>query len=93
MIAMRYGTLPIVRETGGLKDTVHPYEAWRDSGNGFTFANYDSRDMFSVIAQAVELYHGDREAFRRLQLRGMSEDFRWSRSAGEYRRIYERILG
>ena len=55
MIAMRYGTVPIVRETGGLKDTVQPYEAWRDAGNGFTFANYASGDMLYVIREAVYL--------------------------------------
>ena len=58
MIAMRYGTVPIVRETGGLKDTVQPYEAWRDAGNGFTFANYASGDMLYVIREAVYLYKG-----------------------------------
>lgn len=93
MIAMRYGAVPIVRETGGLKDTVQPYEAWRDSGNGFTFANYDSGDMLSVISQAVELYHGDQEAFRRLQKRGMTGDFSWHKSAQEYCRIYDRLIG
>ena len=93
MIAMRYGTVPIVRETGGLKDTVHPYESWNDSGNGYTFANYNSADMLSVIAQAVGLYRDYADAFSRLRDRGMTEDFSWARSAGQYRAIYERILG
>ena len=93
MIAMRYGTVPIVRETGGLKDTVHAYEAWRDAGNGFTFANYNSGDMLYVIRQAVELYHSNPDAFARLRKRAMEEDFSWNRSAGQYLRIYESITG
>ena len=93
MIAMRYGTVPIVRETGGLKDTVQPYEDWRDSGNGFTFANYNAGDMLYVIRQAVELYSRSRDAFVRLQHRDMTEDFSWSRSAGQYVQIYESITG
>ena len=93
MIAMRYGTVPIVRETGGLKDTVQPYEAWRDAGNGFTFANYSSGDMLYVVRQAVTLYRENPEAFRRLQHRAMTCDFSWQRSAREYLRIYAGITG
>ena len=93
MIAMRYGTVPIGRETGGLKDTVHAYEAWQDSGNGFTFASYNSGDMLYVIRQAVELYHTNPEAFARLRKRAMEEDFSWNRSAGQYLRIYKNITG
>jgi starch synthase len=93
MIAMRYGTVPIVRETGGLKDTVHPYESWRDTGNGFTFAAYNSGDMLFVIRQAVGLYWDYGDQFRRLQLRCMAGDFSWRRSAGEYLRIYCNITG
>lgn len=93
MIAMRYGTVPIVRETGGLKDTVQPFEAWRDAGNGFSFAGYNSGDMLFVIRQAVTLYRDQPDAFRRLQQRAMTADFSWEKSAGEYLRIYERIVG
>ena len=93
MIAMRYGTVPIVRETGGLKDTVHPYEAWREAGNGFTFADYNSGDMLFVIQEAVRLYREQPNAFRRLQLRGMREDFSWGHSAGQYLKIYGDITG
>ncbi len=93
MIAMRYGTVPIVRETGGLKDTVHPYEAWRDAGNGFTFANYASNDMLHVIREAVYLYKDYPDAFGRLRKRGMECDFSWARSAGEYLRIYANVTG
>jgi len=93
MIAMRYGTLPIVRETGGLKDSVQAYEAWRDSGNGFSFANYNSSDMLHVIQEAVELYHSNPEAFARLRQRAMECDFSWARSAEAYLRIYANITG
>lgn len=93
MIAMRYGTVPIVRETGGLKDTVQPYEAWRDGGNGFTFANYASADMLYVIREAVYLYKDYPDAFARLRTRAMACDFSWGRSAGEYLRIYANVTG
>ncbi len=93
MIAMRYGTVPIVRETGGLKDTVQPYEAWRDDGNGFTFANYASGDMLYVIREAVYLYKDYPDAFARLRSRAMESDFSWKRSAGEYLHIYSNITG
>ena len=93
MIAMRYGTVPIVRETGGLKDTVHPYEAWCGAGNGFTFANYNAHDLAFVIRQAVDLYHNNREAFKMLQYHGMTSDFSWTKSAEEYTRIYNVIRG
>ena len=93
MIAMRYGTVPIVRETGGLKDTVHAYEAWRDSGNGFSFSNYASSDMLHVIREAVELYKENPAAFARLRERAMSGDFSWAKSAKDYLRMYAHITG
>jgi len=93
MIAMRYGTVPIVRETGGLKDTVQPYESWRDAGNGFTFANYASGDMLYVIREAVYLYKDYPDAFGRLRRRAMQADFSWARSAKDYLRIYANITG
>ena len=93
MIAMRYGTVPIVRETGGLKDTVQPYEAWRDAGNGFTFANYAGSDMLYVIREAVYLYKDYPDAFGRLRQRAMACDFSWDRSAGDYLRIYSSVTG
>ena len=91
MIAMRYGTVPIVRETGGLKDTVHPYEAWCGAGNGFTFADYNSGDMLYVIRQAVDLYYNNPTAFKQLRKAGMTEDFSWDRSAEAYNEIYRTI--
>ena len=91
MIAMRYGTLPIVRETGGLKDTVHPYLPWSGEGNGFTFADYNSGDMLFVIRQAVDLYLSSPTAFRALRKAAMNEDFSWNRSAEAYNEIYRTI--
>lgn len=91
MIAMRYGTLPIVRETGGLKDTVHAYEAWNGAGNGFTFADYNAGDMCHVVCQAIDLYHNNRDVYALLQKRGMTADFSWKRSAQAYRDIYSSI--
>ena len=91
MIAMRYGAVPIVRETGGLKDTVHAYESWNGAGNGFSFANYCAGDMCYVVCEAVDLYHDRPEAYRLLRRRGMETDFSWTRSAEKYREIYETI--
>jgi len=93
MIAMRYGTVPIVRETGGLRDSVQPYEAWRDAGTGFVFANYASGDMLYVIREAVQLYKEYPDAFARLRERAMQADFSWTRSANEYLKIYAGITG
>lgn len=93
MIAMRYGTVPIVRETGGLKDTVQPYEAWRDAGTGFTFANYSSADMLHVLREAAYLYKDYPDAFARLRRRAMERDFSWNRSAGDYLKIYTAVTG
>ena len=91
MIAMRYGTVPIVRETGGLKDTVRAYEAWNSAGNGFTFANYNAGDMCHVVCQAIDLYHNNRDVYALLQKRGMTADFSWKHSAQAYRDIYSSI--
>ena len=91
MIAMRYGTLPIVRETGGLKDTVHAYEAWNGAGNGFSFADYNAGDMCHVVCEAIDLYHNNKDACAALQKRGMTADFSWTRSAKAYNDIYRSI--
>ena len=92
MIAMRYGTLPVVRETGGLMDTVRAYEAGSGEGNGFSFANYNAGDMYHVVCEAIDLYHNNKDAFRTLQERGMKEDFSWTRSARAYHDIYASLM-
>ena len=93
MIAMRYGTVPVVRETGGLRDTVQPYDALRDAGNGYSFANYSSGDMLYVLRSAVYLYKDYPEAFARLRQRAMESDFSWKRSAHAYLSIYAGLWG
>ncbi len=93
MISMRFGTIPVVRETGGLKDTVIPYNKFTGEGRGFTFANISASDMMWVLREAVELYFNDKEAWRRLQKAGMTTDFSWKHSAKQYNDIYNRILG
>lgn len=93
IIAMRYGTLPIVRETGGLKDTVTPYNRYEGTGTGFSFSNINSGDMLWVINNAIDLYHTDQTAWKLLMKNAMKADFGWSRSAGEYEEIYQQITG
>lgn len=91
MIASRYGAVPVVRETGGLYDTIHPYIAEDGSGNGFTFASYNAHDMMYVLRQAEALY-ADRRSWRKLMRRAMRTDFSWSASAQRYLTLYRFIL-
>ena len=91
MIAMRYGAVPSVRQTGGLADTVRSCQMGQEDGNGFVFADYSAFDMQYVISQAVELYRGDLHGFRRVQKRGMTDDFSWNVSAGAYEKLYARL--
>ena len=93
MIAMRFGTIPVVRETGGLKDTVTPYNKFDGTGRGFTFSNISAGDMLWVLREAVDLYHNNKKAWRGLQKESMSADFSWTNSAKQYLDIYQRILG
>jgi len=91
IFAMRYGTVPIVRETGGLKDTVVPYNVFTKEGTGFTFANYNAHEMKDAVARAVEIYRNGEE-WEKLIKRCMSQDFSWDNSAKEYRNLYRNIL-
>ena len=93
MIAMRFGTIPVVRETGGLKDTVTPYNKFEGTGRGFTFANINAGDMTWVLREAVDLYYNNKKAWRGLQKESMTADFSWDNSAKQYLDIYQRILG
>jgi len=91
MIAMRYGSVPIVRATGGLADTVQDWDPIADTGNGFRFDAYDSFDLFGAVTRALETYkYPDR--WRRLQRRGMEGDFSWRTSAAKYLRVYDLAL-
>ncbi len=92
LISMRYGTLPIVRETGGLRDTVLSYNEYTGEGNGFTFFNYNAHDMLSVVERAVDIYKNRPDVFRALAVRAMRGEYGWDRSAKEYMRLYEGLL-
>ncbi len=91
MMAMRMGTVPIVHETGGLKDSVRPYSTFDGVGDGFSFTNYSSKALYLAIQAAVKIYFGDRKTFKLLQRRCMTKDFSWTRSAEEYNRMYSEI--
>ncbi len=88
MIAMRYGTLPVVRETGGLKDSVVPYNKYTGEGTGFGFAEYNAHTMMFTILSAAELYRSEPETWKRLMDNAMAQDFSWARAAREYAAIY-----
>ncbi len=92
LIAMRYGTLPIVRETGGLADTVKPYNKFTDEGVGFSFANYNAHDMLYAVERAVQLYAEERPAWERMMLRAMKMNFSWDISARRYKVLYNGLL-
>ena len=89
MIAMRYGTLPIVRATGGLKDTVSPINPQTGEGRGFTFQSYNAHDMLDAVDRSLNLFYNHRDVFKQVMYRNMQEDFSWGRSAGQYLAIYE----
>ncbi len=93
MYSLRYGTVPVVRATGGLRDTVREYDPTTDAGNGFVFRDYVPEAMLAALKRAVDLYRGDRGAWRRLMVRGMREDHSWEASAREYLRLYRRLAG
>lgn len=92
IIAMRYGALPIVRETGGLKDTVIPYNKYDGSGTGFTFANYNAHELLFTMKEANTLFHDNKEAFTGLVARAMEQDFSWDVSAAEYLELYRELI-
>ena len=87
-----YGTLPIVRETGGLKDTVQPYNEYEHTGTGFSFANYNAHEMLNTIYYAMHIYYDDRAQWDEMAKRDMGMDFSWKKSAREYEKLYERLL-
>ena len=92
IIAMRFGTVPVVRETGGLKDTVTPYEPLTGEGRGFTFTDINAADMVWALREAVDLYLSDKDAWQTLQKAGMTADFSWDNSAKQYLDIYNRCM-
>lgn len=92
MIAMRYGAVPIVRETGGLKDTVMPYNEVIGTGNGFSFANYNAHELLFTVQRAVSIYYENKPVWNNIRLRAMESDFSWDRSANAYIEIYKSLL-
>ena len=92
MIAMRYGSVPIVRETGGLRDTVLSYNEFNGEGNGFTFFNYNAHDMLHTIERASDYYRNHPDVWKKLQERGMNGDYSWNHSAREYIKLYQSLF-
>jgi starch synthase len=93
LIAMHYGTVPVVRETGGLKDTVTPYNEYTGEGNGFSFANINAHEFLFVTKYAADLYRHHKDVWNKLIETGMKGDYSWKKSAGEYAGLYSLITG
>lgn len=92
LMSLRYGTLPIVRETGGLRDTVTPYNEVDGTGTGFSFTNYNAHEMLAIIRYAKKTYFNDRRAWNEMVLRAMKQDFSWDASAREYEKLYDGLI-
>ncbi|MBQ6104374.1 MAG: glycogen synthase GlgA [Lachnospiraceae bacterium] len=88
LMSLRYGTVPIVRETGGLKDTVEPYNQYENSGTGFGFRNYNAHEMLGTIRYAKDVYYNHRREWNKIIDRGMARDFSWTNSAKQYEELY-----
>jgi len=93
LMSMRYGTLPIVRETGGLKDTVENYNEEDGTGTGFSFANYNAHEMLDVIRYAKHVYYDKKRDWNKIVERAMAKNFSWVSSAKKYEELYDRVLG
>ena len=93
LMSLRYGTLPIVRETGGLKDTVEPYNEFEGTGTGFSFSNYNAHEMLSTIRYAERIYYDKKREWNKMVDRAMAKDFSWSNSARQYEEMYNWLIG
>ena len=93
MMAMRYGTVPVVHETGGLKDTVRPYSDFDGIGDGFSFSAYNSKALMLAIDEAIKVYFAERNVFEKIRHRCMTKDFSWDKSAQTYLKMYSDICG
>ncbi len=91
LMALRYGTVPIVRETGGLKDTVEPYNEYEKTGTGFSFANYNAHEMLDIIRYAESIYYDHKRDWNKIAERAMKKDFSWGASAKKYEALYDSI--
>lgn len=92
MMSLRYGTLPIVRETGGLKDTVEAYNEFEQTGTGFSFANYSANEMLDIVKYAAKTYYENRIEWDKMVVRAMEKDFSWRASAKEYEKLYKELI-
>ena len=92
LMSLRYGTLPIVRETGGLKDTVVPYNEFDKTGTGFSFANYNAHEMMDIIRYAEHIYYDRKRDWNKIVEHAMQQDFSWDNSAKQYEQLYEELL-
>lgn len=92
LISLRYGTVPIVHETGGLRDSIIPYNKFENTGTGFSFQNFNSDVLLDVTKEALDTFNNDRVSWRKLSRRGMREDFSWNKSVLEYLKIYKELL-
>ena len=93
LISMHYGTVPIVRETGGLKDTVIPYNKYTGEGTGFTFANYNADDMIQCVWRSMDVYYNNKDAWYSIARHGMDADYSWGVSAEKYIDMYCELTG
>ncbi len=91
LMALRYGTLPIVRETGGLKDTVEPYNEYEGTGTGFSFTNYNAHEMLNTLRYAEDVYYNSKRSWNKMVERAMNADFSWNVSAKKYEEMYEEL--
>jgi starch synthase len=93
LMSLRYGTVPIVRETGGLKDTVQPYNEFEGSGTGFSFINYNAHEMLGTIRYAESIYYDKKREWNKIIDRGMEQDYSWNNSAKQYEEMYDWLAG
>lgn len=91
LYSLKYGTIPVVRETGGLADTIHDYDPKSGAGTGFTFQKYDAREMLNTIIRSVKLFP-DKKSWKKIQIEGMKQDYSWPQSAKKYIELYEKAL-
>ena len=93
LMSLRYGTLPIVRETGGLKDTVEPYNEFEKTGTGFSFSNYNAHEMLNTVRYAERIYYDKKRDWNKMIERAMAQDFSWMNSARQYEDLYRSLIG
>ena len=93
LMALRYGSLPIVRETGGLKDTVEPFNEYEGKGTGFSFVNYNAHEMMATVRYAEKIFYDKKRAWNQMVDRAMAADFSWHASALKYQELYDWLIG